>query len=111
MARCHCSLMCSPQPLARVLRALPKLALIFLVVHVVVMVYSILNRSPQVSKNSPLEDTDKNLADESSRITGNLSNNNPIPDDKRGNKANREAAKRLKYRNISKDILIGRTAH
>ena len=40
MARCHCPLICSPQPIARVLRQLPKLAAIFLIVHVIVMIYS-----------------------------------------------------------------------
>ena len=40
MARCHWSLMCSPQPIARLLRALPKLAIIFLAVHFILMIYS-----------------------------------------------------------------------
>lgn len=75
MAKCHWSLLCSPQPLARVLRALPKLAVVFLVVHVVVMIYTILTQTPPVPKNRKLENMNNNvkLAVDSARIAGNIS--------------------------------------
>ncbi|XP_060580730.1 uncharacterized protein LOC132737457 [Ruditapes philippinarum] len=64
----HCSLFCSPQPIARLVQIFPKLAIIFFVIHFTVIIYSFLSPSPHAMKSN---DVPPGVVDDKMQSVGN----------------------------------------